>query len=237
MTQSCPGFFVTGTDTGVGKTRVSAALLLALRELGISAAGMKPVASGCRREEGGFRNDDALLLQAQSSVGMPYELVNPYAFEPSVSPHIAAGRAGVAVDFARIRTCFRQLEERADCVVVEGVGGWETPLTDSAGVADLARDLNLPVILVVALRLGCLNHAILTARAVERAGLPFAGWVANSLENDMPFRDENLATLRRRLTAPCLAVLPWGELTGGWLANAAEQIGQGLFGVAFSCET
>jgi dethiobiotin synthetase len=219
-----PGFFVTGTDTGVGKTRVSAALLLALRSLGLSAAGMKPVASGCFRDNGRLRHEDALLLQAQGSQEMPYELVNPYAFEPPVSPHLAAARVGVTVDFAHILACFRQLCERADGVVVEGVGGWETPLTETATVDDLALQLNLPVILVVGLRLGCLNHAILTARAIERSGLPFLGWVANAVDATMQFREENIAALHQRLAAPCLAVIPHGELTAEWLASAGASL-------------
>lgn len=233
MKTNYPGIFITGTDTGVGKTRVSAALLLALRAMGLSAVGMKPVASGCHRENGAMRNEDAVLLQRHSSVGMPYELVNPYAFEPPIAPHLAAAQAGLTVDFERIRACFAQLGERAGCVVVEGAGGWEAPLTDTANVSDLARMLGLPVILVVGLRLGCLNHAILTARAIEQAGLPFAGWVANTLDETMPFREENVATLRQRLSAPCLAVLPHGALSPESLKNAAARLRRGLVSGAF----
>jgi dethiobiotin synthetase len=222
------GYFVTGADTGVGKTRVSAALLLALRSRGLRAVGMKPVASGCFRENGALRNEDALLLQAHSSEETPYERVNPYAFEPPIAPHIAAAQTGVTVEFGHISACFAALRARADCVVVEGVGGWEAPLTDTANVADLARLLDLPVILVVGLRLGCLNHAILTQRAIEQAGLPCLGWVANAVDEAMPRREENIATLRQRLPAPCLAELPHGPMTAEWLENAAARLKQAL---------
>ena len=228
MKTTYPGVFVTGTDTGVGKTRVSAALLRALRAMGLSVAGMKPVASGCHREQGALRNEDAVLLQAHSSARTSYELVNPYAFEPAVSPHLAAAHAGRAVDFECIHACFDQLRAQADCVVVEGVGGWETPLTETATVADLALELNLPVILVVGLRLGCLNHAILTRHAIERSGLPLLGWVANAVDDALAFPEANVATLRRRLAAPCLAVLPHGALTMEWLDSAAAGLKDGV---------
>jgi len=224
MSAPYPGLFVTGTDTGVGKTRVSVALLHALRAMGFSAVGMKPVASGCYPENGALRNEDAVLLRTHSSAKMPYELVNPYAFKPPVSPHLAAVQGGLAVDFAHIRARLDQLREQVDCVVVEGVGGWEAPLTETANVSELARCLDLPVILVVGLRLGCLNHAILTARAIERTGLPFLGWMANTLDETMPFREENVAALRQRLAARCLAVLPHGELSAEWLASAGERL-------------
>lgn len=201
-------FFVTGTDTGVGKTQVAAALLYAGREAGLSTAALKPVAAGCEATPEGLRNEDALLLQSQVSEPLLYEQINPVALAPAIAPHIAAMEAKRALSVERLSGYCRGVLGTADLTLVEGAGGWRVPLNRSETLADLARLLNLPVILVVGMRLGCLNHALLTAEAVLRDGLPLAGWVANTLEPDMPRREENITSLVQRLPAPCLGVLP-----------------------------
>jgi dethiobiotin synthetase len=202
------GLFVTGTDTGVGKTLVSAALLHGLARAGVRAVGMKPVASGCRRTADGLRSDDALLLVRHSNVSAPYGEVNPIAFEPAIAPHIAAAEAGERIDLARIVQTSHALAARADRVVVEGVGGWRVPLNEREDVADLARLMGLPVVLVVGLRLGCLNHARLTADALVAARVPWAGWVASAVDAQFSHDRENLATLRSLMPAPLLGVVP-----------------------------
>ncbi len=208
-------WFITGTDTSVGKTWISAGLLTACRRHGLSALGLKPVASGCRWEpvspdgKGRWVNEDALALMAASDVEAPYEAVNPCALELPVSPHLAAARAGVAIDVeALARHCAAQAA-RADACLVEGVGGWHAPLTPHRTVADLARRLGWPVILVVGIRLGCLNHALLSSQAILADGLVLAGWVANCVDRDCLMVEENIATLRQRLPAPLLGVVPW----------------------------
>jgi dethiobiotin synthetase len=201
-------FFVTGTDTNVGKTVVTAALLHAGRAKGLRANGMKPVASGCTMTADGLRNADALALMAQNSTPFAYETVNPCAYEPAIAPHIAAAEAGRPVNFDRIGACFTQIGEESDLILVEGAGGWLVPLGDGRTMADLAGRLWLGVVLVVGLRLGCLNHAFLTAQAVSARGLRLAGWVANTVDPDFDRLDENLAALRAGLAAPCLGHLP-----------------------------
>jgi dethiobiotin synthetase len=202
------GYFVTGTDTGVGKTVVTLGLMQCLQSQGTSVAAMKPVASGCERLASGLRNTDALQLQRQASMALDYELVNPYAFEPPIAPHIAAAQAGVRIDPENILGSYQRLAARVDCVLVEGVGGWQVPLNEDQTLADLARLLGLEVIMVVAIRLGCLNHALLTAASIAAAGCTLAGWVANRLP---PLNDcgrENINTLKSRISAPLLGVLP-----------------------------
>lgn len=199
------GFFITGTDTGVGKTLVSCALLHAARQQGRTAIGMKPVAAGT---DNSGRNEDVECLNAASSFIAAAELVNPYCFAPPIAPHIAAAEAGRAIDLAVIRTAFEQLTAQADLTLVEGAGGFLVPLGESIDTADLAVHLNLPVILVVGLRLGCINHARLTAAAILERGLTLAGWVANSIDPALPRRVENIAALVDRLPAPLLGVLP-----------------------------
>ncbi len=206
-----PGIFVTGTDTGVGKTLVSAALLHVLKWLGRRAVGMKPVAAGAELIDGVWSNEDVRLLKAASGVDAPNELVNPYLFRDAIAPHIAAERKGVRIEIPRIVEACEQLTRLADWVVVEGAGGFRIPLDDKKDSADLAVALGLPVVLVVGMRLGCLNHALLTAEAIERRGLTLAGWIANRIDPDMAVFDENLAALENRLPAPCLGVLPWQE--------------------------
>ena len=199
------GFFVTGTDTGVGKTRVACALLHALGASGLSAVGMKPVAAGAQNVGGMLVNDDVVALKAASTVAAPDALVNPYCFAPAVAPHIAAAGAGVTLDLARVKNAFLALSALADWVVVEGAGGFCVPLGPRFGMDDLARELDLPVILVVGMRLGCINHALLTAGAVRAAGLALAGWVANHVDPGLEAADENVDALSARLGAPLLA--------------------------------
>jgi dethiobiotin synthetase len=202
--------FVTGTDTGIGKTRVGVALLRALRARGVRACGMKPVASGCEATVDGLRNEDALALIAASDPAPAYPTCNPYAFAPPIAPHLAAHAVGGEIVLAPIRAAFDELRARADRVVVEGVGGWMAPLSDCLMQADLARALDLDVVLVVGLRLGCINHALLSARAIEADGCRLAGWIANRVDPSMAVADENIATLRARIRAPLLGVLEHG---------------------------
>ena len=198
-------YFVTGTDTGVGKTLVSCALLHAMAARGKRVAGFKPVAAGC--DEDG-QNDDAKRLRAAGNVQASYDQINPYCFHHAIAPHLAARMAGVAIEFPRILVAYQELAAQADTVIVEGVGGFCVPLNDRQDSADLARQLGLPVILVVGVRLGCLNHALLTVRVIADQQLECAGWVANVLDADMPALRENIAALRERIAAPLLGVVP-----------------------------
>lgn len=228
-----PAFFVTGTDTGVGKTRTSCALIHALRQAGHArVVGMKPVAAGCEwvpddtGPGGHWLNEDVAQLRAASSLVVPPLFDNPYALPAAVSPHIAAHQAGARIDLGHIEASFHALRQHADAVVVEGAGGFIVPLCEAedewATSADLAQRLRLPVILVVGLRLGCLNHALLTQEAILARGLSLAGWVANVVDAAMPEQAANLATLRARIQAPMLAC--WG-----WSPQAAPQdLAQGM---------
>ena len=200
-----PAWFVAGTDTEIGKTFVACALLHALRNQGLTAIGMKPVAAGT--DENG-RNDDVEALIAASGIEAPRELVNPYLFAPAIAPHIAAVEAGRPIDIERIAQSFAALRPLADAIVVEGVGGFCVPLGPRSDAADLAQRLALPVILVVGMRLGCISHALLSAQAIAARGLTLAGWVANRIDPKMARFDENLASLEERLTAPLLGVIP-----------------------------
>lgn len=203
------GVFVTGTDTEIGKTLVAAGLLHAYRRLGLSAVGMKPAAAGCTETDGGWRNEDVETLCAASDVEAPRDEVNPYLFREWIAPHIAAARHGIRVDLDLIRARFDALARRADAVVVEGAGGFLVPLNDRADFGDLARLLGLPVVITVGMRLGCINHALLTQEAILARGLRLAGWVANRIDPEMPACEENLATLEARMRAPLLGVVPW----------------------------
>ncbi len=200
--------FVTGTDTGVGKTLVSCALLHALAARGRRSVGFKPVAAGC--DEDG-RNEDAKHLLAAGSVQMPYQKVNPYCLPLPMAPHLAARFAGTEIEFPRILDAYRELAAKADEVVVEGVGGFCVPLNERQTSADLAKELALPVILVVGMRLGCINHALLTVGAIANYRLECAGWVANVVDAGMPALQENIEALRVRIAAPLLGVIPWQE--------------------------
>jgi dethiobiotin synthetase len=214
-------FFVTGTDTGVGKTLVAGAILRRLREAGVKVAGMKPIAAGAIAGPEGPANEDALLLQAESSTRHPYATVNPCLFEPAIAPHIAAAEAGVPIDTDRIKAAHAALCASADVVIAEGAGGFLVPLDATRSCAELPRLLGMDVILVVGLRLGCLNHALLTAEAVAARGLTLAGWVGNTLAPDFPRRDANIATLAARIAAPCIGIVPWmAEPEVGTAANA-----------------
>lgn len=204
-------YFITGTDTGVGKTLAASALLRCFAEQGLRTVGMKPVASGAMEQSGEKVWEDVVQLQAESSVDLPLALRNPYRFDEPVAPHIAAMQIGRRIDIAEIRRAYHRLQEHADIVIVEGAGGFYAPLSDTETMADLALQLNLPVILVVALRLGCINHALLTQRAIQDQGLEFAGWIANQPGAAMLAQEENLRSLEQRLHAPLLGVLPYRE--------------------------
>ena len=203
---SARGLFITGTDTGVGKTVIACALTRAFVARGERVAVMKPIASGAARTPQGLSNEDALALMEASNVALPYPKVNPFCFEPAVSPHIAAKEANVWIDKTKIATEYAALAAVSDRVIVEGAGGWLAPIGETETMADLARALGLPALLVVALRLGCLNHAALTRRAIEAARVPFAGWIANVPGAAMEREAENLATLTTSLGGPPLAV-------------------------------
>ena len=210
--------FVVGTDTGVGKTHVSCALLQALAQHHRRVVGMKPVAAGVVPWGEGWASEDSIALRAASTIAVPPELDTPVLLPDPLSPHIAAIRAGVQIDIAAIVQAYQALAAQADAVVVEGAGGFHVPLSPTETGADLALALNLPVVLVVGLRLGCLNHALLTAEAIAARGLTLAGWVANRVDLDMLAPDDNIAWLQQRLGAPLLADLPWGEHTAHSLA-------------------
>jgi len=198
-------YFITGTDTGIGKTLVSCALLSAYFARGNTVIGMKPVVTGCI----GGAWTDVKAIVAASSVTAPREWVNPYALIPPIAPHLAAKQAGIKIDIGIIRKAYFNLQKIADVVVVEGVGGIMVPLNDRNDVADMAHALGLPVILVVGMRLGCLNHALITAKIVQTLGLQLAGWVANQIDPQMDSFDENLHTLKQRLNSPLLGVFPF----------------------------
>jgi dethiobiotin synthetase len=202
------GYFVTGTDTGVGKTLVSVSLLQRFAAEGLRAVGMKPVAAGCDLRDGRLVNDDVEALRAGSNFDAPPDLVNPYAFQAPIAPHIAARQVGENIELGRIRECYDALARETDVVVVEGAGGIMVPLNETETMADLAVELRLPLILVVGMRLGCLSHALLTLEAIQHRGLTLAGWVANRIDPHMTFFDANLAALEQRIPAPLLGVIP-----------------------------
>ena len=203
-------FFVTGTDTDAGKTYVTVGLLKAAKRAGLKSFGLKPIAAGAEQIKGDWRNDDALLIQQASSVLLPYEQVNPVVLEAAIAPHIAAMKEGRLITASRLEGLIKgALLVPHDFVLVEGAGGWRVPLNDRELLSDVAKSLGFPVILVVNMKLGCLNHAILTAEAIARDGLTLVGWVANNCAETMPCYDENIATLSAMLTAPLLASIPW----------------------------
>lgn len=208
MSDTSRAVFISGTDTGIGKTHVACTLLYALRAAGQRACGMKPVASGCVETPDGLRNDDALALQAASSQLLPYHEINPVALRAPLSPHLAAVREQTTISLPPLRAAFERLRAQHEVVVVEGVGGWLVPLAPGLLASEIARQWQLPVILVVGLRLGCLNHALLSARAIVADGCRLIGWIGNAVDPAMLAPEENLATLRALLPAPCLGVLP-----------------------------
>jgi dethiobiotin synthetase len=201
-----PAVFITGTDTGVGKTRVAAALCRGLAARGIRVAAMKPVASGCALTPEGLRNEDALALLEAMNVRARYSDVNPYAFAPAIAPHIAAREAGVDIDFSVLDRAYERLRMQSQALIVEGAGGWLAPLDSSRAFADLAVHWQMDVVLVVGMRLGCLNHALLTVESVERRGLNLRGWVANSIDPGFERVTENISSLKSRISAPCLGI-------------------------------
>ena len=203
-------FFLTGTDTSIGKTTVACALLQVANQQGLSSLGIKPIASGCEQTDEGLRNSDALLLQQVSSLKLPYQEVNPITLLEPLSPHLAAKKAGRRLTMNQLVGYTRAtLTHRPQFCVVEGAGGWRVPINDREMLSALPKELNLPVILMVGMRLGCLNHALLTAEAIIKDGLRLVGWVANTIDPTMAAFDENLATLKQILPAPCLGVLPY----------------------------
>ena len=202
-------YFVTGTDTGVGKTVATLALITALRARGLTVFGMKPVASGASCRNGRLRNADAEQIRAAASRGPAYEEVNPWVFERPIAPCFAARAAGVVISTGPVEAAFRRLDGRADLVIVEGAGGWDLQLNERECMADLVDRLGLGVILVVGLRLGCLNHARLTAAALRAAAVPFSGWIANRIDPAYETLAESLAYLKARLDAPYLGLIPW----------------------------
>ena len=201
-------FFITGTDTEIGKTHSAASLLHTARLAGLRAVAMKPVAAGT--DENGD-NDDVLRLRAAGNVEAPADWVNPYCFRAAIAPHIAAEQEGREIELDTIVHAFARLTTLADCILVEGVGGFRVPLGHSGDSADLAQRLDLPVILVVGLRLGCINHALLTAEAIRARGLTLAGWIANQIDPAMPCQEENLSALQEGLAAPLLGIIPHGK--------------------------
>lgn len=211
--------FVTGTDTGVGKTRVACALLRRARLRGLHACGFKPVASGCERTAAGLRNEDALALLAESAPGLDYRAVNPLALQPAIAPHLAARAAGLTIDPLMLGRAYAQLVRTHERVVVEGAGGWRVPLDAQTGFDDWVAAQRWPVVLVVGLRLGCINHALLTAESILRR-TALAGWVANVLPPQQPNWQDNVDTLRLRLPAPLWGVVP----TGAEIESAAAAL-------------
>ncbi|MGH1372709.1 MAG: dethiobiotin synthase [Cellvibrionaceae bacterium] len=205
-------FFIAGTDTDAGKTLVATAVLEKARQMGLQTVAVKPVASGSEQTADGLRNSDALALIDAMTVDLDYEQVNPVAFEPAIAPHIAAMRAGKQLSVSRLAGyCNGAMMRPCDLVIIEGAGGWRVPLNSRETLANLAQDLNLPVILVVGMKLGCINHALLSVEAIERDGLKVAGWVANRIDPEMSCYEENMMTLHSLISAPCLGEIPYLE--------------------------
>lgn len=205
------GVFITGTDTGIGKTYFTLACIHALQAANIKTTAMKPVASGAEGVDGQLRNQDATLIQQALNHDVDYDLINPYAFASPVSPHIAAAEAGLEIDLKIIQQHYRQLTEHAEFAVVESVGGWLAPLSNKQTVADMAKLIGLPVVMVVGVRLGCLNHAMLTAQAIKQSGMKLTAWVANCIEPALASIDEQIDYLSRSLGMAPLVKLEWGQ--------------------------
>ena len=205
------GFFITGTDTDVGKTRIALGLINKLNAMGHTTTVMKPLSAGCDSTPDGLRNDDAVQLIQQASFKPDYDKVNPYAFKPAIAPHLAAEKENTVIDLSRIKNIFDELSAQADYIVVEGAGGWKVPINKQQTMAELAEALALPVILVTGMRLGCLNHAILTVESIQHAGIPIAGWIANTLSKDFTELDANIKTLKEHLEIPFLGTVPYME--------------------------
>lgn len=228
MINKLGGVFVTGTDTGVGKTYVCCGLVRAFVESGLRVVGMKPIAAGCELYLDDVSNEDTRALLAAGNVKTTQKLVTPYTLVPPIAPHIAAQQAGIEINFEVIRQSFLALKEQANLVVVEGVGGFRVPLNSSQDISDLAKYLNLPVILVVGMRLGCINHALLSSAAIVETGLPFSGWVANCIDQNMLALEENIATLRAKLPAPLLGIVPYQKNREAAEKNSFTEIAAAL---------
>jgi len=203
------GYFITGTDTDVGKTWVAMGMLTALKQKGYSTLAMKPVACGCSFIDGAYRNDDALKLQQQSSVSVPYEVVNPYALPAPIAPHLAALEHSQRIDIQQIKRIYEQHRNKADFIIIEGAGGWLVPLNEQDTTADMVKALNLPVILVAGIRLGCLNHTLLTVAAIRQYDIALAGWIASCIDKDCLQTERNIRALCERINAPLLGVIPY----------------------------
>jgi dethiobiotin synthetase len=201
-------WFITGTDTEIGKTWCSAALLTKLQQQNHKVAVMKPIASGCKLTINGLRNEDALLLQSSCDLDLPYDWVNPYRFEPPIAPHLAAKQAQIQIKLDEIIKIQQQLQKVADILIIEGVGGWRVPIDDKYSLVDLVKALQAEVIVVVGLRLGCINHALLTTEIIQQDGCVLKGWIANTLSEDYDVTS-TLDTLKSRIQAPLLAVMPF----------------------------
>ena len=207
MSEMVKGFFITGTDTEVGKTHVSTQLIKGFSERAVTVSGYKPVASGAELVKGRWVNEDALSLMHYASVQMPYGTVNPYCFEPAIAPHLAAKRAGIEIELDTIKSNFLKHVEHADVVIVEGAGGWKVPLGDDLGFEEVPKELALPVVLVVGLKLGCINHALLTEQAILSSGCQLVGWVANCIDSEFEEIEENILTLKNKMRFPCIGIL------------------------------
>lgn len=217
-----PALFVSGTDTGVGKTYASLALMAHARMAGLSVVGLKPVASGCLPGPRGPASEDACKLMAQASIRLPYQTVNPWAFEAPIAPHLAASALGTRIEIAVVKESLARARSVADLVVVEGIGGWLVPLTETTTVADMVCELRLPVVLVIGMRLGCLSHALLTTESIAAHGVDLLGWIANELDPAMLALDQNVDALRQRIHAPMLGRLPYA--TGASPDDVARHI-------------
>jgi dethiobiotin synthetase len=211
MQKNKTAYFITGTDTDVGKTYIASSLVKHFCQQGLQVVGMKPVAAGSELVNGRLLNSDVIELIKASNVDADLALINPYVFAPAIAPHIAAEQAAIKVSLDNIQQSFDALQAKADVVVVEGAGGFRVPINRQETMADLAVKLNLPVILVVGVRLGCINHALMTAGSIRAAGLNLVGWVANRIDQHMPAIEENIATLKAMIKAPCIADVAWGE--------------------------
>ncbi len=203
------GFFITGTDTDVGKTTIALGLMAALQQQGLSVVAMKPISAGCTKTTTGLRNNDAVQLMQQASLELPYDMVNPYAFEAAIAPHIAAAQNNTTMHIEPLCRAYEKIAAQADVVIVEGAGGWQVPLNENETMADLATALGLPVINIVGLRLGCLSHALLTAESIAAHGLQHTAWVGNMLCAEMICATENIMTLKQRLPGDCLGIVPF----------------------------
>ncbi len=219
-------YFITGTDTDVGKTIIALGLIEKLQQQGYRVGAMKPLAAGCEGSSEGLRNADAIQLQQQSDIKLPYQVINPYVFAAAIAPHIAAAAEGVRVDIETIYQHYQTIAAASDCVIVEGAGGWQVPLNDFQTIADLAKRLQLPIILVVGMRLGCISHALLSVESIHAAKLPLAGWIANQIDPEMKCLEENIATLQQRIEAPLLGRIPYLKEYGS--TAMTQQVAQQL---------